>query len=196
MKHHEGIRSYDHTAAALAFPLGGVGTGNVSLGARGELRDWEIFNLPSERRDHSADLLRAPLPASGARAQSPCARRSDSSAAHPVAWLPSPDELGGLAALQRRDFPRAIPLRQHRFSRCEHAGLGFPGSLYALAAAQSRRFRHSLRYPDLHRQQPDRRPGRPHRRRLTDQPGGEAATRPVRQRSARRVRHSRQQLPR
>ena len=48
MKHHEGIRSYDHTASALAFPLGGIGTGNVSLGARGELRDWEIFNLPAK----------------------------------------------------------------------------------------------------------------------------------------------------
>ncbi len=48
MKHHDGIRSYDHTAAALAFPLGGIGTGNVSLGARGELRDWEIFNSPAK----------------------------------------------------------------------------------------------------------------------------------------------------
>ena len=48
MKYHEGIRSYDHNAAALAFPLGGIGTGNVSLGARGELRDWEIFNSPAK----------------------------------------------------------------------------------------------------------------------------------------------------
>ncbi len=48
MKYHEGIRSYDHRAAALAFPLGGIGTGNVSLGARGELRDWEIFNNPAK----------------------------------------------------------------------------------------------------------------------------------------------------
>jgi len=48
MKHHEGIRSYDHSAGALAFPLGGIGTGNVSLGARGELRDWEIFNQPAK----------------------------------------------------------------------------------------------------------------------------------------------------
>ena len=31
-------------AAAAAFPLGGIGTGNVSIGARGELRDWEISN--------------------------------------------------------------------------------------------------------------------------------------------------------
>ena len=48
MKRHPGIRSYDATATALAFPLGGIGTGNVSLGARGDLRDWEIFNLPAK----------------------------------------------------------------------------------------------------------------------------------------------------
>ncbi len=40
-------RTYDASHTALAFPLGGVGTGNVSLGARGELRDWEIFNQPA-----------------------------------------------------------------------------------------------------------------------------------------------------
>ncbi len=28
----------------IAFPLGGVGAGSISLGGRGELRDWEIFN--------------------------------------------------------------------------------------------------------------------------------------------------------
>jgi len=41
-------RTYPATASALAFPLGGIGTGNVSLGARGELRDWEIFNSPAK----------------------------------------------------------------------------------------------------------------------------------------------------
>jgi non-lysosomal glucosylceramidase len=39
-------RIFDGTAVSLAFPLGGIGTGNVSLGARGEFRDWEIFNRP------------------------------------------------------------------------------------------------------------------------------------------------------
>ena len=48
MEHLEGIRGFDASASALAFPLGGIGTGNVSLGARGELRDWEIFNLPAK----------------------------------------------------------------------------------------------------------------------------------------------------
>jgi uncharacterized protein (DUF608 family) len=32
----------------IAFPLGGVGTGTVSLGGRGDLRDWEIFNRPGK----------------------------------------------------------------------------------------------------------------------------------------------------
>jgi non-lysosomal glucosylceramidase len=41
-------RSFDASASALAFPLGGIGTGNVSLGARGDLRDWEIFNKPAK----------------------------------------------------------------------------------------------------------------------------------------------------
>jgi non-lysosomal glucosylceramidase len=35
-------------AAEVAFPLGGIGTGTVSLGGRGELRDWEIFNRPNK----------------------------------------------------------------------------------------------------------------------------------------------------
>ena len=44
----EDIRTFDSVATAAAFPLGGVGTGNVSIGARGELRDWEIFNQPGK----------------------------------------------------------------------------------------------------------------------------------------------------
>src|SRR5262245_59596829 len=34
----------------IAFPLGGIGTGTVSLGGRGQLRDWEIFNRPAKGR--------------------------------------------------------------------------------------------------------------------------------------------------
>lgn len=44
-------RSYSsEQAGEVAFPLGGIGTGTVSIGGRGELRDWEIFNRPAKRR--------------------------------------------------------------------------------------------------------------------------------------------------
>jgi len=42
-------RTFEGTAAReVAFPLGGIGTGTVSLGGRGNLRDWEIFNRPDK----------------------------------------------------------------------------------------------------------------------------------------------------
>ena len=34
--------------AQIAFPLGGIGTGCISLGGRGQFRDWEIFNRPDK----------------------------------------------------------------------------------------------------------------------------------------------------
>ncbi len=42
------LRRYDAAhLARIALPLGGIGTGTVSLGGRGELRDWQIMNRPS-----------------------------------------------------------------------------------------------------------------------------------------------------
>ena len=38
----------DEALKQIAFPLGGIGTGTVSLGGRGQLRDWEIFNRPGK----------------------------------------------------------------------------------------------------------------------------------------------------
>ena len=39
-----GRRFTGEALRAIAFPLGGIGTGTVSLGGFGNLRDWEIFN--------------------------------------------------------------------------------------------------------------------------------------------------------
>jgi non-lysosomal glucosylceramidase len=36
--------------AQIAFPLGGIGTGSIGLGGRGQLRDWEIYNRPDKGR--------------------------------------------------------------------------------------------------------------------------------------------------
>lgn len=43
------IRSFSgRKGAQVAFPVGGIGTGTVSIGGRGDLRDWEIFNHPGK----------------------------------------------------------------------------------------------------------------------------------------------------
>ena len=39
-----------HNLDEIAFPLGGIGTGTVSLGGWGQLRDWEIMNRPAKGR--------------------------------------------------------------------------------------------------------------------------------------------------
>ena len=43
LKHYDSAHLYQ-----VALPLGGIGTGTVSLGGRGELRDWEIMNVPGK----------------------------------------------------------------------------------------------------------------------------------------------------
>lgn len=43
------LRSYDaRHLRRLAMPVGGIGTGTVSLGGRGNLRDWEVMNRPGK----------------------------------------------------------------------------------------------------------------------------------------------------
>lgn len=42
LKHYDGNHLLN-----IALPLGGIGTGTVSLGGRGELRDWQLMNRPA-----------------------------------------------------------------------------------------------------------------------------------------------------
>jgi len=43
------LNHYGQThVAQIALPVGGIGTGTVSLGGRGDLRDWEIVNRPAK----------------------------------------------------------------------------------------------------------------------------------------------------
>ena len=42
LKHYDADHLY-----RVALPLGGIGTGTVSLGGRGEVKDWEIMNVPA-----------------------------------------------------------------------------------------------------------------------------------------------------
>jgi non-lysosomal glucosylceramidase len=43
------LKRYDQQhLGRIALPLGGIGTGTISLGGRGDLRDWEIVNRPAK----------------------------------------------------------------------------------------------------------------------------------------------------
>jgi uncharacterized protein (DUF608 family) len=43
------IKTYDcQHLDRIALPLGGIGAGTISLGGRGDLRDWEIMNRPAK----------------------------------------------------------------------------------------------------------------------------------------------------
>ena len=43
------LKKYDQEHVyKIALPLGGIGTGTVSLGGRGNLQDWEIMNRPAK----------------------------------------------------------------------------------------------------------------------------------------------------
>jgi non-lysosomal glucosylceramidase len=56
------IKSYDSEHLYnVALPLGGIGTGTVSLGGRGELRDWEIMNRPSKGFNTTENLMDVPF---------------------------------------------------------------------------------------------------------------------------------------
>ena len=45
----------------IALPLGGIGTGTVSVGGRGELRDWEIMNVPAKGFNTGTQSRNAPF---------------------------------------------------------------------------------------------------------------------------------------
>ena len=44
----DGVRHYRETDTEACFLLGGIGTGNIGLGSRGELRDFELWNAPNK----------------------------------------------------------------------------------------------------------------------------------------------------
>jgi len=98
----------------IAFPLGGVAAGSISLGGRGQLRDWEIFNRPNKGfRPHYAFASIWAQAGDG----KPVARVLESRIEPPYE---GPDGLGsdnvpGLSRLESASFLGAYPLARIEF---------------------------------------------------------------------------------
>ena len=68
------LRRYDQDhLARIALPLGGIGTGTVSLGGRGDLRDWEIVNRPAKGFTPSYSFFTLYAKPAGRKAGTGCA---------------------------------------------------------------------------------------------------------------------------
>lgn len=100
--------------AMIAFPLGGVGAGCISLGGRGQLRDWEIFN--------KADKGRAPaysFPAIWVQVgrKAPVARVLEARLSPPFQGASGlkPETVAGLPRLENATFTGEFPLARIDF---------------------------------------------------------------------------------
>jgi len=98
----------------IAFPLGGIGTGTVSLGGRGELRDWEIFNRPAKGKDLPFTFFALWARAEGG---APVARVLERRLLPPFAADHglAPSRQSGLPRLAEARFEGSYPLAQLRF---------------------------------------------------------------------------------
>ncbi len=98
----------------IAFPLGGVAAGSISLGGRGQLRDWEIFNRPNKGFRPRYAFASIWAQAGGGK---PVARVLESRIQPPYE---GPDGLGsdnvpGLSRLESATFTGAYPLAHIEF---------------------------------------------------------------------------------
>jgi uncharacterized protein (DUF608 family) len=97
----------------IALPLGGIGTGTVSLGGRGNLRDWELTGVPRKGyRPHDSFFL---IRAAGAGAE-PITRVLEAELQPPFEHSRGFDEphygVSGLPRFRFASFEAAYPLGQ------------------------------------------------------------------------------------
>ena len=115
------MQRYTEKHREVAFLLGGIGTGNVSLGARGELRDWELFNRPGKGNDLPCTFfcLRYRI-----GDQAPCIRILEAAIAPPYTgpngWRTGrnefPSQLGGVPRFAHSTMTVAYPFCRITFT--------------------------------------------------------------------------------
>ncbi len=118
---HPGRRFRDEALREIAFPLGGIGTGTVSLSGFGGLRDWEIFNRPN--KGSTLPFTFAALRIAGGGLAAPCIRV--------VERQPLPPFSGGFGsprstALGLPHFPDAVFTGSYPFADVEFQDPSLP----------------------------------------------------------------------
>ena len=97
LKHYDAAHLFQ-----IALPIGGIGTGTVSLSGRGELCDWEIMNIPGKHYSTVTPGVNAPF----------FAIHVQSAGAAPTTTL-----LAGPLYPQEYDHYEGRPVNQHGFPR-------------------------------------------------------------------------------
>jgi hypothetical protein len=100
----------------IAFPLGGIGTGTVSLTGFGALRDWEIFNRPN--KGSFLPFTFAALRLAGGGMAQPRIRVVERRPMPPFTGRDGPTRLTalGLPRFREATFTGAYPFANIRFS--------------------------------------------------------------------------------
>ena len=131
---------------AIAFPLGGVAAGAISLGGRGQLRDWEIFNRP-DKGNAPSYAFPAIWAQSGAR--KPVARVLESRIQPPYEGSSGlgTKNAPGLVRLASATFTGEFPLARIDFADSTLPRLS--RSLHPLHPPRARRERTPRRHPAL-----------------------------------------------
>jgi uncharacterized protein (DUF608 family) len=108
-------RSYSGRHLSLiGFPLGGVGTGSISLGGRGQLHDWEIYNRADKGRSPEYAFASIWLKSGNAK---PIAHVLEAELMPPYAsgFGLGPANAPGLSRLQAATFTGEFPLARIAF---------------------------------------------------------------------------------
>jgi len=100
----------DHLAR-IALPLGGIGTGTVSLGGRGDLRDWEVVNRPAKGFAPGRAFFALYARPQGGEAVTRCLEGSVEPAAY-EGGFGSPARNHGLPRFRHCEFEAAYPFGQ------------------------------------------------------------------------------------
>jgi len=113
--HFGAQRTFEGDALSqIAFPLGGIGTGTISLGGRGNLKDWEIFNRPGKGLNLPFSFFALRVKEKG---KEPLMRVLESRLLPPYAnahGLPS-SALSGLPRMHSAKFTGSYPFAQIEF---------------------------------------------------------------------------------